>query len=132
AIRADDNNRGSSLGKRSGIKHRVFSRLDRYCIENKDKPLLVTETLKKAVDDIFRYRLRESAKESLIRQIKVEISDEYLADLVTSLYNANELVIKDEEDQNTEPQIICSMGIVNVPMVSDECPVRDKMLVERK
>ncbi|MDR2642069.1 MAG: phospholipase D-like domain-containing protein, partial [Planctomycetaceae bacterium] len=39
AIRADDNNRGSSLGKRSGIKHRVFSRLDRYCIENKDKPL---------------------------------------------------------------------------------------------
>ncbi|MDR1268498.1 MAG: DEAD/DEAH box helicase, partial [Planctomycetaceae bacterium] len=113
-IRADDNNRGSSLGKRSGIKYRVYSRLERYCNENKDKPLLVTETLKKSVDDILRYRLRESAKESFIRQIKVGISDEYLADLVTSLYNANELVIKDEEYQNTEPQIICSMGIVNV------------------
>ncbi|MDR2761025.1 MAG: phospholipase D-like domain-containing protein, partial [Planctomycetaceae bacterium] len=60
-IRADDNNRGSSLGKRTGIKHRVYSRLERYCNENKDKPLLVTEILKKAVDDIFRYRLRESA-----------------------------------------------------------------------
>ncbi|MDR0705711.1 MAG: phospholipase D-like domain-containing protein [Planctomycetaceae bacterium] len=113
-IRADDNNRGSSLGKRTGIKHRVYSRLERYCNENKDKPLLVTETLKKAVDDIFRYRLRESAKESLVRQFKVGISDEYLTDLVTSLYNANELVIKDEEYQNTEPQIICSMGIINI------------------
>ncbi|MDR2762457.1 MAG: hypothetical protein LBB88_07655, partial [Planctomycetaceae bacterium] len=94
---------------------RVYSRLERYCNENKDKPLLVTEILKKAVDDIFRYRLRESAKESLFRQFKLGISDEYLADLVTLLYNANELVIKDEEDQNTEPQVICSMGIVNLP-----------------
>ncbi|MDR1484248.1 MAG: phospholipase D-like domain-containing protein [Planctomycetaceae bacterium] len=113
-IRADDNNRGSSLGKRTGTKYKVYSRLERYCNENKDKPLLVTETLKKAVDDIYRYRLRESAKESLFRQIKVEISDESLADLVISLYNANDLVIKDEEEQNTEPQVICSMGIVNV------------------
>jgi superfamily II DNA or RNA helicase len=113
-IRADDKNRGSSLGKRTGIKHRVYSRLDRYCNENKGT-LLVTETLKKAIDDIFRYRLRESAKESLVRQLKVGISDESLTDLVTSLYNANDLVIKDEDDPNTEPQIICSMGIVNIP-----------------
>jgi superfamily II DNA or RNA helicase len=113
-IHADDNNHGSSLGKRTGTKYKVYSRLERYCNENKDKPLFITETLKKAVDDIYRYRLRESAKESLFRQIKVEISDASLAELVTSLYNANELVIKDETDQNTEPQVICSMGIINI------------------
>ncbi|MDR1385625.1 MAG: phospholipase D-like domain-containing protein [Planctomycetaceae bacterium] len=112
-IRAEENNRGSSIGKRSGIKYRVYTRLERYCNENINRPLLVTESLKKAVDDILRYRLRESAKESLVRQIKAGVSDGQLAELVLLLHNDERLVIKNEnENQNTEPQIICSMGIV--------------------
>ncbi|MDR3197572.1 MAG: phospholipase D-like domain-containing protein [Planctomycetaceae bacterium] len=107
-------NRVSSLGKPSGVKYRVYARLDRYCNENLDKPLLITDTLKKTIDNILRFRLREHAKESLLRHIKLGINDEDLVKLVTGLYENNELVFKDEdENQNTEPQIICSMGIIN-------------------
>jgi superfamily II DNA or RNA helicase len=56
-IRADENNRGSALGKRSGIKYRVYTRLEQYCDKNADKPLLITETLKKSIDDILRYNV---------------------------------------------------------------------------
>jgi superfamily II DNA or RNA helicase len=104
---------GSSLGKKTGVKYRVYMRLDRYFKEN-EGTLFVTEEMKKAVDDIFKYPLKEFARDTLNRQLKAGISDDGLANLVVSLRDDDKLCITDNEEQvNRMPQIICSLGIKN-------------------
>ena len=74
----------------------------------------VTEEMKKAVDDIFKYPLKEFARDTLNRQLKAGVSDDGLANLVVSLRDDDKLCITDNEEQaNRLPQIICSMGIKN-------------------
>lgn len=112
-IREEEKNTGGSLGKKTGVKYRVYMRLDRYCKEN-ENTLFVTEQLKKAIDDIYKYPLKEFARETLNRQLKAGIADEQLAFLVTSLREDDKLGIIDEDgQQNKEPQIICSLGLSN-------------------
>ena len=104
---------GSSLGKKSGVKYRVYMRLDRYFKEN-EGTLFVTGEMKKAVDDIFKYPLKGFARDTLNRQLKAGISDNELANLVVSLRDDDKLCITDDEEQvDRLPQIICSMGIRN-------------------
>jgi hypothetical protein len=112
-IREDEKNTGGALGKKTGVKYRVYMRLDRYCKEY-DNTLFVNEQLKKAIDDIYKYPLKEFAKETLNRQLKAGISDEQLVSLVTSLREDDKLAIINEDDQPyREPQIICSLGLIN-------------------
>ncbi len=111
--REDEKNTGGSLGKKSGVKYRVYMRLDRYCKEFEDT-LFVTEQLKKSVDDIFKFPLKEFARETLNRQMKAGISDEQLAALAVSLREEDKLVITNEDEQPVKiPQIICSLGLKN-------------------
>jgi len=112
-INKEDVTAGGSLGKKTGVKYRVYMRLDRYFKEN-EGTLFVTEEMKKAVDDIFKYPLKEFARDALNRQLKAGVSDEGLANLVVSLRDDDKLCITDNEEQiNQLPQIICSMGIKN-------------------
>jgi len=110
-ISKEDVSTGSSLGKKTGVKYRVYMRLDRYFKEN-DGSLFITEEMKKSVDDVFKYPLKESARDTLNRQLRAGISDELLAELVVSLREDDKLCITDDEDESNKlPQIICSMGI---------------------
>jgi superfamily II DNA or RNA helicase len=112
-IRDEEKNTGGSLGKKTGVKYRVYMRLDRYCKEY-EGTLFVNEQLKKAVDDIYKYPLKEFARETLNRQLKAGIADDQLASLVVSLREEDKLAIVNEDEQpNREPQIICSMGLTN-------------------
>lgn len=112
-IREDEKNTGGSLGKKTGVKYRVYMRLDRYCKEY-EGTLFVNEQMKKAVDDIYKYPLKEFARETLNRQLKAGISDDQLASLVISLREEDKLAIVNEDEQpNKEPQIICSLGLTN-------------------
>ncbi len=112
-IREDEKNTGSSLGKKSGVKYRVYMRLDRYCKEF-ENTLFVTEQLKKSIDDIFKYPLKEFARETINRQMKAGVSDDHLAALVVSLREEDKLVITSEDEQPRKvPQIICSLGLKN-------------------
>lgn len=112
-ITRDEVTTGGSLGKKTGVKYRVYMRLDRYLKEN-DETLFVTEEMKKAVDDIFKYPLKEFARDTLNRQLKAGISDSGLANLVVSLREDDKLCITDNEEQiHRLPQIICSLGIRN-------------------
>jgi len=112
-IREDEKNTGGSLGKKTGVKYRTYMRLDRYCREY-EGTLFVNEQLKKAVDDIYKYPLKEFGKETLNRQLKAGISDEQLAALVISLREEDKLAnISEDEQYNREPQIICSLGLTN-------------------
>jgi superfamily II DNA or RNA helicase len=112
-IREEEKNTGGSLGKKTGVKYRVYMRLDRYC-KDFENTLFVNDQLKKAVDDIYKYPLKEFARETLNRQLKSGISDEQLASLVVSLREEDKLAINNEDEQVIrEPQIICSLGLIN-------------------
>lgn len=112
-IRDDEKNTGGSLGKKTGAKYRVYMRLDRYCKEY-ENTLFVNDAIKKAVDDIYKYPFKEFARETLNRQLKAGISDEDLVNLVVSLREEDKLCIVNlDEMPYKEPQIICSMGLLN-------------------
>ena len=105
---------GGQLGKKHGARYRAYMRLTRYIGDNAGT-LFVTEELKRTVEDIYRYNLREYAKETLNRQLKMDISDEQLGYLVVSLRDEGKLSLKDEDEVTyKEPKIICSMGIVGI------------------
>lgn len=110
-IKKVESSLGGQLGKKTGAKYRTYMRLTRYYDENKDT-LFVNETLKRAIDDIYKYPLREAAKDTLNRQLKAGIDDTQLAELVVALREEDKLCIVDETDiERREPQIICSLGL---------------------
>jgi hypothetical protein len=84
----------------------------RFFDEN-EGTLFVPTGLKNALDAIYQHPLKESAIDSLSRQMRSGISDEGLAALVISLYDSDRLcsTTKRETDQSLA-QIICSMSLV--------------------
>ena len=91
-----------------------FKKDDYLIIKEYEETLFVNEQLKKAVDDIYKYPLKEFARETLNRQLKAGISDDQLASLVISLREEDKLAIVNEDEQpSKEPQIICSLGLKN-------------------
>jgi superfamily II DNA or RNA helicase len=113
SICRDETNLGGSLGRKSGVKYRLYMRLDRFCKEYEDS-LFVTKNLKKAIDDIFKYPLNENTKDIISRQMKAGVSDEQLAEMIVSLRDENKLVISsDDEHVSRGPEIICSLGLIN-------------------
>ena len=112
-IKEEEKNSSGTLGKKNGAKYRTYMILKAYCDLN-EGTLFVTDDLKKAVDDIYKYTLKEFARETLNRQLKAGISDDQLASLVISLREEDKLCIVNEDDQQFKlPQIICSMGLSN-------------------
>jgi hypothetical protein len=113
-IKSEEFAAGGALGKKTSVKYRVYMRLDRFCKEN-EGTIWVTEELKKAIDDIYKYPLKEYGRDAINRQLKAGISDEDLAELVVSLRDDDKLCITEEiGPQKRQPQVICSMGLKNV------------------
>ncbi|MFQ5676479.1 MAG: C-terminal helicase domain-containing protein, partial [bacterium] len=113
-IREYESDIGGQLGKKTSARYRTYMRLTRFCEEN-EGTLFATEPLKRAIEDIYKYPLREYARDALNRQLKAGITDEDLATLVVSLREEDKLSVAHEEEvQVKEPQIICSLGIKNI------------------
>lgn len=70
-----------------------------------------TDSLRRAIEDIYRYPLRQTAVDTLNRQLHSSISDEALAQLVIALRDDDRLCIRHKEDERQEPSIICSLGL---------------------
>lgn len=79
--------------------------------ENQGSLFVVREELVKAIEEIYNYPLRQSAIDTLNRQIKLGISDQNLAELVVALRKDERLCIISEDAQKQEPMIICSLGL---------------------
>jgi superfamily II DNA or RNA helicase len=102
---------GGQLGRPSGARFRTYERLKRYAEQVEGTLFQLTE-LVKAIEEIYRFPLRQSATDTLNRQLRAGISDEELVELVLALRGDDRLCLIHEEEQSTEPQIICSMGLV--------------------
>ena len=101
----------ASLGRPSGARHRTYTRLKKYSDAIKGQ-LFDTEALHKAIDDIYRYPLRQSAVDTLNRQLRSGVDDVQLAEIVISLREEDRLCLTDNRDvEGHEPQIICSLGL---------------------
>jgi SNF2 family DNA or RNA helicase len=106
----DEKASGGQLGRPSGARFRTYERLKHFAEQNKGT-LWVTQELQRAIEDIYRYPLRETAKDTLNRQLRSGIQDHQLAELVTSLRAEDRLCIIEEEHVELEPHIICSLGL---------------------
>lgn len=110
-IKETESKVGGQLGKKTGARYRAYNRLYNHAQRN-EGTLFITEELKRAIQDIYDYPLREFARETINRQLKTGMPDEDLATLVVSLREDGKLsLISEEESTLKEPQIICSMGL---------------------
>jgi len=106
---------GGQLGRPSGARFRTYERLKDFAASQRGT-LFETEYeargLYKAVDEVYRYPLRQTAVDTLNRQMKAGINDEGLAELVIGLREDDRLcIVSDGESDFQEPRIICSLGL---------------------
>jgi superfamily II DNA or RNA helicase len=100
------------LGSRSGARLRTYQRLIHFVEASKQSLFPAPPEIHKAIDEIYRYPLQESARDTLNRQLRAGISDDDLANLVIALRDANRLChVQEDEEETKEPQIICSLGL---------------------
>jgi superfamily II DNA or RNA helicase len=111
-IVSEEKTAGGQLGRPSGARFRTYERLKGFADHNQGT-LWVTQELLQAIDDIYRYPLREVAKDILNRQLRSGIQDQQLAELVVSLRAEDRLCVIGEEQETQEPQIICSLGLTS-------------------
>jgi len=109
-IVAEEKSVGGQLGRPSGARFRTYERLKHYAEEIKGQ-FFDTPELRRAIEEIYRYPLRQTATDTLNRQLKSGISDQSLAELVTALREDGRLCLVSDEEQAQEPRIICSMGL---------------------
>jgi len=103
---------GGQLGSQASARYRAYKILERY-YESIKNSLFDTVVLKRTIDDIHRYPLRESARELINRRLRFGISDEELAEMLIKLRDEGRLSVIDQKQDKTLdiPQIICSLGV---------------------
>jgi superfamily II DNA or RNA helicase len=109
-IVAEEKTVGGQLGRPSGARFRTYERLKQYA-ESVKGSLFDTPELAKVVEEIYRYPLRQSAIDTLNRQLRSGMSNEKLADLAIALHNEDRLCQHSDQDEVKEPMLICSMGL---------------------
>ena len=104
-------NIGGQLGSPSGARRRTYERLKQHVENTKDTLLPPPPELYSAMEEIYRYPLQETARDTLNRQLRSGIDDDQLANLVINLREDNRLCQVHEQSEPEEPQIICSLGL---------------------
>ncbi len=109
-IVSEERSVGGQLGRPSGARFRTYERLTQYT-KDVEGTLFNTRELKQVIEAIYRYPLRQTATDTLNRQLRSNISNEDLAARVIELWADERLCIIEEERQTREPQIVCSLGL---------------------
>ncbi len=104
---------GGQLGKRHEPRRRVYDRLSAY-VREESGSIFVDEVLKDAIQQIYDYPLTETGNTRLRQQLRLGITNDKLADMVTAMYQDDTLCLHTDEAHTLEPRIICSMGLAAV------------------
>jgi superfamily II DNA or RNA helicase len=102
---------GGQLGNYRGARFKTYERLKRFLEEQKSTPLFDSPQLRKAVDAIYRFPLKQTATDTINKHLRDGVNDAHLADLVVDLFEEERLCAITEEERQGEPRIICSMGL---------------------
>lgn len=108
---------GGQLGRPSGARFRTYERLKAFADDMKGTLFASGDQysqLNKAIEDIYKSPLLQSATDTLNRQLKSGVNDHDLADLVIALRQDARLCRISEDEESLEPQVICSMGLRSV------------------
>ena len=109
-IISEERSIGGQLGRPSGARFRTYERLKDYASEV-EGTLFDTPQLRQVIENIYRYPLRQTATDTLNRQLRSSISNADLTALVLDLWETDRLCIVEEEHQTREPRIVCSLGL---------------------
>lgn len=103
---------GGGLGRPAGARFRTYERLKRFVAANQGT-LFVQPELLKAIDEIYRHPLRQTAVDTLNRQMKSGIDDQQLVELVVSLRDQDRLCVVEQGggEREQEPRLLCSLGL---------------------
>ncbi len=115
-IAEEEKSSGGALGRPSGARFKTYERLKRWRERQGDaRDLFINEEyirrLDKTLEEIYRHPLQQSATDTLNRQLKAGIGGQDLIELVFSLREDGRLCLVEEEEQNREPRLICSLGL---------------------
>ena len=107
---------GGQLGRPSGARFRTYTRL-KYYADAIQGQLFDLPALHQALDDIYRYPLRQSAVDTLNRQLRSGVDDATLSELVIALRDEDRLCLTDDQEaESQEPRIICSLGLFDTEL----------------
>ena len=108
----EEKSAGGQLGGPRNVRFRAYERLKRFA-DNAQATLFDTPDLRRAIEDIYKYPLRQVARDTLNRQFRAGIRDEDLARLVVDLREEGRLSSArgDGGVEDRQPRIICSLGL---------------------
>jgi SNF2 family DNA or RNA helicase len=101
---------GGQLGSPRGARFRTYERLKRYAADVKGT-LFDSDFLTKVIEDIYRYPMRQTAIDTINRQLKSGVGDQELSELVINLREDNRLCLIDKIAEELPPKVISSMGL---------------------
>jgi superfamily II DNA or RNA helicase len=108
------------LGPRRGARYRAYEQLQDY-LRHRQGDLFVTDALRAAVQAIYDHPLTTEAVDKLNRQLRTDISNDALAEMVTNLHRDDRLVVANLHDSHLkEPRILCSLGLAGQKRSGEE------------
>lgn len=115
-VMQEERSSGGALGRPSGARFKAFERIKRFReVQGDKRDLFITDDYVRRIDrvleEIYRYPLFQSATDTLNRQLKAGIGDHQLLDLVLALREDGRLCVVDEQEEQREARLICSMGL---------------------
>lgn len=105
---------GGLFGRSTSVRLRIIQLLEACC--NRETDLFFTDNLKEQlkyiIDDIYNFQLFDSTKRNISQMLNNGLPSEEIIESIIEMRNTNRLcIIPNELTQNSDPTIICSMGL---------------------